>query len=82
MMKALRFLTVSVVGIGVLCGSALSAAPAANIKVGAAMNLTGPASTWGQYHAKGHQDYFRYVNEIKGGVAGRQLELILVDTAY
>ena len=40
MMKALRFLTVSVVGIGVLCGSALSAAPAANIKVGAAMNLT------------------------------------------
>ncbi len=25
---------------------------AANIKVGAAINLTGPASTWGQYHAK------------------------------
>jgi hypothetical protein len=31
---------------------------AANIKVGAAINLTGPASTWGQYHAKGQQDYF------------------------
>jgi branched-chain amino acid transport system substrate-binding protein len=57
-------------------------AAAENIRVGAAMNLTGPASTWGQYHAKGHQDYFRYVNEVKGGVAGRQLELILVDTAY
>ena len=26
---------------------------AAPVKVGAAINLTGPASTWGQYHAKG-----------------------------
>ena len=52
------------------------------IKVGAAINLTGPASSWGQYHAKGHQDYFNYVNEVKGGVAGRKIELILVDTAY
>ncbi len=53
-----------------------------SIKVGAAINLTGPASTWGQYHAKGQQDYFRYVNEVKGGVAGRQIEMILIDTAY
>jgi branched-chain amino acid transport system substrate-binding protein len=52
------------------------------IKVGAAINLTGPASTWGQFHAKGQQDYFRYVNEVKRGVAGRQIEMILVDTAY
>ncbi len=53
-----------------------------SIKVGAAINMTGPASTWGQFHAKGHQDYFRYVNEVKGGVAGRKIEMILVDTAY
>lgn len=52
------------------------------IKVGAAINLTGPASTWGQFHAKGQQDYFRYVNEVKGGVAGDKIEMILVDTAY
>jgi len=52
------------------------------IKVGAAINMTGPASTWGQFHAKGQQDYFRYVNEVKGGVAGRKIEMILVDTAY
>jgi branched-chain amino acid transport system substrate-binding protein len=52
------------------------------IKVGAAINLTGPASTWGQFHAKGNQDYFRYVNEVKGGVGGRKIEMILVDTAY
>lgn len=52
------------------------------IKVGAAINMTGPASTWGQFHAKGQQDYFRYVNDTKGGVAGRKIEMILVDTAY
>lgn len=52
------------------------------IKVGAAINLTGPASTWGQFHAKGHQDYFRYVNEVKGGVAGQKIEMTLLDTAY
>ncbi|HOK06288.1 MAG TPA: ABC transporter substrate-binding protein [Syntrophales bacterium] len=57
-------------------------AAAKPIKVGAAINTTGPASTWGQYHAKGQQDYFRYVNEVKGGVGGRKIEMILVDTAY
>ena len=46
------------------------------------MNLTGPASAWGQYHTKGHQDYFRYVNEVKGGVGGRKIELTVVDHAY
>lgn len=55
---------------------------AKTIKVGAAINMTGPASTWGQFHAKGQQDYFRYVNEVKGGVAGNKVEMILVDTAY
>jgi branched-chain amino acid transport system substrate-binding protein len=44
--------------------------------------MTGPASTWGQFHAKGQQDYFRYVNEVKGGVAGNKIEMILADTAY
>ena len=52
------------------------------IKVGAVINLTGPVSTWGQYHAKGHKDYFRYVNEVKGGVAGRKIDMILIDHAY
>jgi len=70
----------------VIAGLALSGqtAQAADkaIKVGAAINMTGPASTWGQYHAKGQQDYFRYVNEVKGGVAGQKIEMILVDTAY
>jgi len=60
----------------------LSSLAATPIKVGAAINLTGPASTWGQYHAKGTQDYLRYVNEVKGGVGGRTVDLILVDTGY
>lgn len=55
---------------------------AQTIKVGAAINLTGPASTWGQFHEKGQRDYFRYVNEIKGGVYGHKIEMITVDTAY
>lgn len=55
---------------------------ARTIKVGAAINLTGPASTFGQYHAKGTQDYFNYVNDVKGGIAGDKVELILVDTGY
>ena len=59
-----------------------AAAMSKTIKVGAAINMTGPASTWGQFHAKGQQDYFRYVNEVKGGVAGNKIEMILADTAY
>jgi branched-chain amino acid transport system substrate-binding protein len=52
------------------------------IKVGAVINLTGPASSWGKYHAKGHQDYFRYVNEKQGGVGGREIDLTVGDHAY
>lgn len=55
---------------------------AKTIKVGAAINMTGPASTWGQYHAKGMQDYLAYVNDVKGGVAGNRIQVILADTAY
>lgn len=55
---------------------------AKTIKVGAAINLTGPASTWGQFHEKGQKDYFKYVNEVKGGVYGNKIEMITVDTAY
>ncbi len=80
MVRGLKFLISAVAGIAVFCGA--MSASAENIKVGAAMNLTGPASTWGQYHAKGQQDYFRYVNEVKGGIKGRKIQMITVDTAY
>ena len=50
--------------VGVLCSCSNSDVKPKTIKVGAAINLTGPASTWGQFHAKGQQDYLRYVNEV------------------
>jgi branched-chain amino acid transport system substrate-binding protein len=65
------------VGLGLVTG-----ASAKDIKVGAVINLTGPASTWGQFHAKGHKDYFRYVNEVKGGVYGNMINFTVVDHAY
>ena len=58
------------------------AAEKKTIKVGAAINMTGPASSWGKFHEKGQRDYFQYVNEVKGGVAGHKIEMITVDTAY
>jgi branched-chain amino acid transport system substrate-binding protein len=73
------FLFAVVVGICMILSTTVTAQP---IKVGAVINLTGPASSYGQYHAKGLQDYFRYVNEVKGGVAGRKVELTIVDHAY
>lgn len=82
MKRAYYYVTVILVLALVAIPRAIPSAEAKTIKVGAAINLTGPASTFGQYHAKGHQDYFNYVNEVKGGVAGNKIELILVDTGY
>ena len=70
-------LTVGLIGFGMISGGW-----AKDTKVGAVINLTGPASTWGQFHAKGHQEYFRYVNEVKGGVGGNKIDLTIVDHAY
>jgi branched-chain amino acid transport system substrate-binding protein len=68
--------------VGMICLGWVVSGGAQPIKVGAVINLTGPASSWGQYHAKGHQDYFKYVNEVKGGIGGRKIELTVVDHAY
>ncbi len=62
-----------------LCMPSFSAEP---IKMGAVINLTGPASSWGKYHAKGLQDYIKYVNEVKGGVGGAKIDLTVADHAY
>ncbi len=78
-MRNVRNIFMSLLALVLICPNT---GMAETIKVGAAINMTGPASTWGQFHAKGQQDYFRYVNDTKGGVAGRKIEMILVDTAY
>jgi branched-chain amino acid transport system substrate-binding protein len=81
MYKSIR--KAALMGMALIIAAVLSPpAEAKAVKVGAAINMTGPASTWGQFHAKGMQDYFRYVNEVKGGIAGNKIEMTLVDTAY
>ena len=65
------------VGLGTVTG-----ASAKDIKVGAVLNLTGPLSSWGQYHHKGLEAYMRYVNDVKGGVYGNMIDLTVVDHAY
>jgi branched-chain amino acid transport system substrate-binding protein len=80
-MKIKNIIFVSFLAFAFVCSGVLNA-QAKTIKVGAAINLTGPASSWGQFHEKGQRDYFRYVNEVKGGVSGNKIEMISVDTAY
>ncbi len=68
--------------IGVICIGLPMNGLTQPVRFGAVINLTGPASTWGQYHAKGITDYIRHVNEVKGGVGGRKIELTVVDHAF
>ena len=78
----IRSLCIITIVLGVICIGLTVNGGAQPIKIGAVINLTGPASTWGQYHAKGHRDYFNYINEERGGIAGRKIELTIVDHAY
>lgn len=80
-MKMKNVILAAIFATVLICFGVLDA-QAKTIKVGAAINLTGPASSWGQFHEKGQRDYFRYVNEVKGGVSGNKIEMISVDTAY
>ncbi len=82
MRRFFKSLVVSLVVVGFVAIGCVTCVSAKDIKVGAIINLTGPASTWGQFHAKGHKDYFRYVNEEKGGVGGNKINLKVVDHAY
>ena len=80
-MKTRNVVLVAIIALVFLCANVFNV-QAKTIKVGAAINLTGPASSWGQFHEKGQRDYFRYVNDVKGGVYGNKIEMITVDTAY
>jgi len=82
MRKSFLWALVLGVGVGLITIGFVTGVSAKDIKAGAVINLTGPASTWGQFHAKGHQDYTRYVNEVKGGIAGNKIDLTIVDHAY
>jgi len=57
MRKLLGLATICLIVVGMIAIGIPTGAFAKDIKVGAVINLTGPASTWGQFHAKGQQDY-------------------------
>jgi len=78
----IRYISILTIILGVVCIGLTVSGGAQPIRVGSVINLTGIASTWGQYHAKAEQDYFRYVNEVRGGIAGRKIEVTIVDNAY
>ena len=82
MRKLFILLSIVVITTGFISLTLVTGASAKDIKVGAVINLTGPLSSWGQYHAKGLQDYMRYVNEVKGGISGTKVDLTVVDHAY
>jgi branched-chain amino acid transport system substrate-binding protein len=82
MRKLFNLLAIVVITVGFISLTLVTGVSAKDIRVGAVINLTGPASTWGQFHAKGHKDYFRYVNEVKGGVYGNKIDLTVVDHGY
>ncbi len=54
---------------------------AEEIKVGAMIDLSGPTSAVGNPYADGLKGATEYING-KGGIAGRNVKLLLVDTAY
>src|SRR4030042_4784162 len=78
----IRYISILTIILGVIFIGLTVNGVAQPIRVGAVINLTGPASTWGQFHAKGHRDYVNYVNDVKGGIVGRKIELEIVDHAY
>jgi branched-chain amino acid transport system substrate-binding protein len=51
------------------------------IRVGGIFDLTGPTSETGSMYANGVRDYIDFINE-KGGINGRRVRLIMIDTAY
>ncbi|MBW1786430.1 MAG: ABC transporter substrate-binding protein [Deltaproteobacteria bacterium] len=61
----------------------LSPIQAEEIVIGALSDLTGPtAAGVGEDFAWGINDYWRYVNEEKGGIKGRKVKLLLTDHQY
>jgi branched-chain amino acid transport system substrate-binding protein len=51
------------------------------IRVGGIFDLTGPTSETGSMYANGVKGYIDFINE-KGGINGKRVRLIMIDTAY
>jgi branched-chain amino acid transport system substrate-binding protein len=56
---------------------------AEEIKIGALSDLTGPtAAGIGEDYGWGCIDFWRYVNEVKGGISGHKVKFLLSDNQY
>jgi branched-chain amino acid transport system substrate-binding protein len=62
-------------------GTACQPAAPQTIKIGGIFDLTGATSDVGINYANGIRDYVEYINS-KGGIGGKQVELIYEDYAY
>ncbi|NQT73495.1 MAG: ABC transporter substrate-binding protein [Chloroflexi bacterium] len=52
------------------------------LKIGANMDLTGPYAFYCNQLLTGFEDYVYYINEMKGGIEGNELELVFGDDAF
>lgn len=75
MKSAARFGLVALAGLGLLASGALAQEP---IKIGTSLPITGAFSVTGEKHRQGFQLCVDLINE-KGGLLGRQVELIASD---
>src|SRR5512146_2268612 len=73
-----RVAAAAVIGLGVVVGAGLPAS--AQIKIGAVLSVTGPASFLGDPEKRTLEIYVEEINA-KGGVNGQKLQLIVYDDA-
>lgn len=52
------------------------------IKLGGMFDITGPTGDVGKLYAQAVRDYMRYINEEKGGINGKKIELVDTDYQY
>lgn len=80
MKKGLKLFTAGLMSALVLagCGAKASTADAKTIKIGLNYELSGNVSTYGQSLVNGIEMAFKEIND-KGGVLGKQVELVKVD---
>src|SRR4030042_4447127 len=54
--------------------------PGATIKIGELTDLTGPSATYQVPQHQGLVDYWKYVNDVEGGINGIKVQNLFVDT--
>ncbi len=71
-----------VVGLAVCLWAGFALAQKAPLKIYSPVGLTGPWSYVMKPQMLGYQTYFKYANELEGGVDGHPIELVWADSSY